>query len=139
MAAFQTARDAVPEALTSAWQQAVEHWNEPARHDELLRLVTANDAYAWVAAHYRDRIKADADDMIARDQLARVRRAAEATLVTSAAAARHARLPEPYRNTMVILGILIIAIIAGLVYAMARDGGKPDLPVREPVPPSTTK
>ena len=138
MAAFEKARDAVPEPLTNAWQQAVDHWDEPARHDEVLRLVTANDAYAWAAAHYRDRIKANADDTIAKEHLDRVRRAAEAQLLTNAAT-RQAKLPGPYRNTMVMIGIMIIAIIAGLVYAMARSGGKPDLPAHEPVPPGVTK
>ena len=137
MAAYEQARDAVPDALSHAWQQAIEHWDEPARHDELLRLVTQHDAWAWAAARYRDRIRDDANDAIARTQLDRVRRAAEATLTTNAVT-RQAKQPEPYRNTMLFLGVMIIAIIAGLVYAMARSGGESGTPDR-PLPPSTTK
>ena len=137
MAAFEKARDEVPDALGQAWERAVASWDEPARHDELLRLVTQHDAYAWAAARYRERIKARGDDTVAQEQLDRVRRAAEATLLANAAA-RERKAPEPYRYTMAILALMIIAIIAGLVYAMARGSGDPSAPRRD-LPPPVTK
>jgi len=139
MAAFEKARDAVPDALAQAWERAVGSWDETARHDEVLRLAAQHDAYAWAAARYRERLKARADDEVAGEQLDRVRRAAEATLLANAAAARQKNTPEPYRSTMVLLAILIIAIIAGLVYVTARGSGDPPPPRRELVPPPVTK
>jgi hypothetical protein len=138
MAAFEQARDAVPEALTTAWDGAVASWDDSAKHDELLRLVTQNDAYAWAAARYRDRMRERADDAIAKAQLDRVRRAAEATLAATAAA-RPSRVPEPYRRTVFLLGILIIVIIAGLVYRIARGRTSEPVPDRAPIPPHVKK
>lgn len=138
MTAFAKTRDDVPASLAAAWQRALDGWDDPARHDEVLRVVTQLDAYAWAAAHYRDRLQAKPDDAVATHQLDRVKRAAEATLLANAAT-RAKKLPEPYRNTMVVLGIMIIAIIAGLVYALARGRENPDVPARVPVPPQSTK
>lgn len=136
MAAFGVGRDSGNDALAQAWQQATEHWDEPARHDEVLRLATQHDSYAWAAARYRERTKTRPDDAVAREQLDRVARAAEATLVANALA-RKTTQSEPYRATMAILGILIIAIIAGLVYVVAR--GDEPRPPRRDVPRTQAK
>ncbi len=137
MTAFEAARDSVADPPVAAWKHALERWDEMPRHDELLRLVTQHDVYAWAAARYRERIRADAADTIAQAQLDRLRRAAEATLVTSAAA-RQVKTKEPYRNTMAVLALLVIAIIAGLVYAMARSSGG-STSAHQPHPPGSTK
>ena len=137
MTAFAAARDAVPDVLGAAWQRAVGSWDDRAAHDELLRLVTQHDAYAWAAARYRERVRAAPEDAVAQQQLDRVRKAAEATLLTTAAA-RQARTPSPYRGTMAVLGILIILIIALLVYAVARGPSSDGAPRRDP-PPGATK
>jgi hypothetical protein len=129
MAAYAKVHDADNDALGQAWQHATEHWDEPARHDEVLRLANQHDAYHWAAARYRERVKARPDDAIAVDQLDRVRRAAEAQLIANAHA-RQKATPEPYRLTMALLGLLIIAIIAGLVYVVAR-GDEPRPPRRD--------
>lgn len=138
MAAFARARDDVPAALVRAWDDAVAGWDDVRRHDELLRLATQHDAFAWAAARYRERVRARPDDAVGTERLDRVKRAAEATLLANAAA-RQRRAPEPYRNTMMLLGLMIIAIVAGLAYAIARGSGKPELPDRVPVPPGATK
>jgi hypothetical protein len=126
----------VPDVLDQAWQRALESWDDITKHDEVLRLVTQHDVYAWAAARYRERLDANAGDAIAKAQLDRVRRAAEATLMANATK-RAADAPEPYRATMAVLGILIIAIIAGLVYVVAR--GDAPAPPRRHIPPAETK
>lgn len=138
MAAFAKSRDDVAEPLTNAWQRALEAWDERGRHDEVLRLVTQHDAYAWAAARYRDRLKERPGDAVGTEQLERIKRAAEATLVAHAAV-RESKVPSPYRNTMLILAVLILAIVAGLIYAMVRGGGKPDMAHRRASPPGATK
>jgi hypothetical protein len=137
MAAFETARDAVPDALAEAWSNAVKRWEDSTRHDELLRLVGQHDSYAWAAARYREQLRATPDDTVAPAQLDRLRRAAEATMMSNAAT-RKATQPTPYRGTIAILGLMIILIIAGLVYAMARSSDEPEGAV-EPVPPGERK
>ncbi|MDQ3337933.1 MAG: hypothetical protein M4D80_22450 [Myxococcota bacterium] len=137
MAAFEKARAAVPDALGLAWDRAVENWDDKAHHDEVLRLVTQHDTYAWAAARYRDRLRAKPDDAVATAQLERVRRAAEATMMANAAS-RKVKTPEPYRATMAILALLIIMIVAGLVYAMSRTGDA-DEGRRDPTPPGQRK
>jgi hypothetical protein len=138
MGAFAKTRDDVAEPLTNAWQHAVEGWDERARHDEVLRLVTQHDAYAWAAARYRDRLKELPGDAVGTEQLARIKRAAEATLVAHAAV-RDTKTPGPYRNTMLILVVFVLLIVAGLLYAMVRGGGKPDMPHHRVSPPRSTK
>ena len=114
---FADKRDAeVPEALVAAWDRAVEQWDDPARHDELLRLVTANDAYAWAAARYRTKT-----DPVGARQLERVRKAAEATMM-SAAVVRAANAKKPFRGTTMVLVLLAVAMFAGLAMAfIARN------------------
>jgi hypothetical protein len=138
MAAFAKTRDDVAEPLTNAWQRAVEGWDERARHDEVLRLVTQHDAYAWAAARYRDRLKEQPGDAVGTEQLERIKRAAEATLVANAAV-RDTKTPGPYRNTVLILVVFILAIVAGLIYSMVRGSGKPDMPHRRLQPPGASK
>jgi hypothetical protein len=138
MAAFQTARDAVPDALEVAWSNAIKRWEDNTRHDELLRLVGQHDSYAWAAARYREQLRATPGDPIATAQLARVRRAAEVTMMSNAAT-REAKTPTPYRATFAILGLLILMIIAGVVYVTARSGDAADDGRRDPTPPGQRK
>lgn len=147
IAAYTDARDAaVPEAVRGAWARATEAWDDAGRHDQLLRLVATHSCYAWAANRYRTR----RGDGVAERQLERLRRAAEATLLASATA-RPDPTAAPYRATRGVLAILIVAVLVGLVYAMAaRDpapapsAAVPGAPVRplvpgHPVSPSTIK
>jgi hypothetical protein len=121
METFAKQRDAAaPDALIAAWDLAVAGWADPARHDEVLRLVTQHDAYAWAAARYRTRAaegEPAADTAIADRQLARLRKAAEAQLFASATL-RADKTPKPYRALTAVLVMLIMAAIAGLLYAI---------------------
>jgi ribosomal protein L40E len=126
MQSFASSREAdVPEVLVAAWHAAVEHWDDDARHEEVLRLVTANDAYSWAASKYRGK----AGDPIADRYLDRVRKSAEATMMTSATA-RNAEIKNPYKNTIAMLVILAVAILGGLLYAFVKSSKA------EPTPPT---
>lgn len=126
MAHFAASREAeAPEPLVRAWHAAVEKWSDEARHEEVLRLIHANDAYAWGAAKYRSRD----GDPIAERYLQRVRKAAEATMLTSATA-RNVAEKNPYRNTIAMLVIVVLAIAGALLYAYIKSS-KP-----QPTPPS---
>jgi hypothetical protein len=118
MAEYIDARDAaVPEPVREAWTRAVAAWGDDARHDELLQLVATHHAYAWAAGRYRTR----GDDPVARHQLERLRRAAEATLLVSATA-RPAAETRPYRGTAGVLAVLVVVMVVGLLYAVViRD------------------
>jgi hypothetical protein len=108
----------VPEAVTSAWEAAVAAWDDPKRHDAVIALVAKHSCFAWAAARYKER----AGDPVADQQLERVRKAATATMLATAAA-RPETAATPYRNTMMILIALMILIAVGLVYALVRDRG----------------
>jgi hypothetical protein len=119
MAAFAARTQVVPEVLTAAWDRLGEGeaWTDDTRHEALLRLVSQNDAYAWAAQQYRTR----AGDPIADRQLARIRKAAEATLFATAAIKRDTT-PRPYRSLVMVVAMLAIAAIAGGFYAaLMRD------------------
>lgn len=131
MAGYADAREAsVPDVVRDAWQHVTEAWTEPARHDELLRVVALHDSYAWAAGRYRTR----RDDLAVR-QLERLRRAAEATLLATASARPDAST-APYRATRGVLMVLIVAVVVGLVYAMViRSRGAPAPAQAVPVQP----
>lgn len=131
MAGFAAAREAaVPEPLVRAWEVAVEQWSNPAHHEEVLRLITQNDAYAWGAAKYRSRT----GDPIADKLLERIRKSAEVTMMTSATA-RTVVEKNPYRNTVVMLVIVILAIAGALIYAQVKsDRPQPTRPPGEGQP-----
>jgi hypothetical protein len=136
MAAYIDARDAaVPDPVREAWARAAAAWDDEARHDELLRQVASHNAYAWAAGRYRTR----GGDAVARRQLERLRRAAEATLLASATV--RAAEARPYRGTAGVLAVLIVVIAIGLLYAVViRDHPSPRALVPgHPVSPSTIK
>jgi hypothetical protein len=118
MAAYAETRDAaVPEVLHRAWTHAIEQWADAPAHDELLRLVVANNCYAWAAGRYRTR----EPDPTAQRQLERLRRAAVVSLLATATT-RPDVASKPYRSATGVLAVLIVMIAAGLLYAMVvRD------------------
>ncbi len=126
MDSFAASREAaVPEPLVRAWERAVDKWDDTPRHEEVLRLITQNDAYAWGAAKYRSR----AGEPIADKFLERVRKSAEATMMTSATA-RNVVEKNPYRNTVALLVIVVLAIAGALLYAKVKSSAP------QPTPPS---
>jgi hypothetical protein len=121
MPAYIAARDAaVPDSVRAAWARVAAGWTEDARHDGLLQLVASHNAYAWAAGRYRTR----GQDPMAVRQLERLRRAAEATMFAGATA-RQAAEAKPYRATSGVLAMLIIAIAAGLLYALVIRDRRP--------------
>lgn len=116
MASYTDVRDAaVAEPVRTAWLRAVTAWDDPTGHEELLQQVAAHNGYAWAAARYRTRTR----DPIAERQLDRLRRAAEATLLAGATVRRDETV-RPYRVSRGLLGLLIAAIAAGLLYGTIR-------------------
>ena len=105
-----------PEAVTAAWDELIDHWDEAARHDALLGLVAQHDCYAWAAARYKER----GDDPIAVRQLGRVRKAALATMFAKAS-----RKPErggvPFKSSLLVLAIVAILTAVGLIYLQFRQ------------------
>jgi hypothetical protein len=112
--------EAPPDVLVSAWDSAVEKWDDQPRHDEVLRLVAQHDAYAWAAERYRTRT----GDPIGERQLDRVRRAAEVTMRAMATPKAEART-KPYRAATTVLVMLIVAAVVALLFAMIRRNSTP--------------
>jgi hypothetical protein len=147
MEEFARRREATaPDAVRAAWdalepptradrERAPESpWNDAARHDELLRLVHVYDCYAWAAGRYRDVHRLRPDDKMASRMVERIRKAAEATMMASASV-RAETGPKPYRATVAVLAMLIVALIAMLLYAILFRKS-PDAPSAEQPAPS---
>jgi hypothetical protein len=109
-----------PDVLDAAWQHTLAAWDDAALHDKLLALAGDHDRYAWLAARYRERAKANAEDAIAKARLERIQKATLARLMATATP-KPDHAPQAYRATMAMLGVLIIAIIASVVYAVVRS------------------
>jgi hypothetical protein len=142
MATFAAERGAaVPPAVAAAWSAATEDWSEQARHDAVFHAAAHHGGLVWVAAQYRAALRSpprsrqpsdapfrsppgEAAVAIAERQLARVQRAAEATLLATAVT-RPDRIAAPYRATRAILGLLVVAIIAGMLIAGVLRRGRP--------------
>jgi hypothetical protein len=97
-------------AVQAAWDDAVAHWDDPAKHTALLGLAAQHDCFAWAAARYKER----AGDPIADKQLEKLRNAAVAAMF--AKAPRKQDTETPYRSTLVVLAALLLILVLGLVF-----------------------
>lgn len=116
MAGFSAARAAsIPAELRASWKRATDSWQDQARHDAFVQVAVNAGAYAWAAGQYQDVRRQRPDDAIARRQLERVRRTAEAAMLASAAVRQEQK--TPYRSATAILVMLVVVLMAGALYA----------------------
>jgi hypothetical protein len=105
--------DDVPFELRDAFRRADEDWKEQAHHNEILRLTSQHNTYAWTCGRYRKR----KGDPIADKAIDRLQRAAFATMMATATPRRETE-KNPYRTSIGILVLLLIVIVVGVVYAL---------------------
>ena len=135
------ARVAAP--VQAAWERVAAAWDDPALHDELFRLTTLHTCHAWTAARYRTEWLARGGTGL-DPHLERMRKAAEATLLTTATARPEAA--TPYRSARLTLIALVVLLVIGAVAAVvlggqARSnapGGRPST-IRQPPPPAEVR
>lgn len=104
-----------------AWDTLVDHWDEPKRHAQLLNLAAEKNVFAWVGAKYR--VKAKEGDATAAEQLEKLKKQAEVTLLATAE-----RPPDNgKRNRFIALAIAVIVLaIAGyMIYAGTQRSSGP--------------
>lgn len=101
-------------SLDHAWLDVVTEWDNPRTHDELLRLVTAHDAWAWAARRYKDYMQQHPGDALAQKHLRRIE--CGIWMKYSAAAQHEKKRPMPYRATISVLTMLCIALGFGSLY-----------------------
>jgi hypothetical protein len=101
----------VHDDVLTAWERAVERWDDPARHDAVIAAVVQHNGFAWAAARYKER----AGDAIADRQLDRLRKAATATLFATATV-RDDTHATPYRKVMMWFALLVVMLLLGLVF-----------------------
>lgn len=114
---------AIPAELRASWGRVVESWQDQPRHDAFVQAAVNAGAYAWAAGQYQDALRqrpaaagaADPIAPIARRQLERVRRTAEAAMLASAAVRQEQK--APYRSATTILVMLVVVLVAGALYA----------------------
>ena len=110
-----------PDAVQAAWEDAVAHWDDAAKHKALLGLVAQHSCFAWAAARYKER----AGDPIADKQIERLRSSAMATMMAGAASKKKDE-PAPFRGTMMLFIALLVALVVGmLVVKTIHDRGTP--------------
>jgi hypothetical protein len=102
----------IPAPVQAAWDDAVAHWDDPARHATLLGLVAQHDVFAWAAARYKER----AGDAIADKQRERLRTAAVAAMFAKSTRKKDDEA-TPYRTTLVLLAALLLMLVLALVFA----------------------
>ena len=116
--------------LEAVWQNVVDSWDVPARHEALMGLVAQKGAFAWAAGKYKER----AGDPIADKQLEKIQKAAVATMFATSAKKRET--DSPYKRTILIFIALIVMIFIGLIGVKMIHDTKANLP--KP-PPQVTK
>ncbi len=120
----------VPEAVRTAWQAAVDKWDDPARHEAFIAQIAQHRCFAYGAARYKER----AGDPTADRQLARLQKSATAALLATGTT-RDEPTKNPYRATMALFVVLVVLAIGGLVYTAvlhSRATSKPQgLPTRQ--------
>ncbi len=116
--------------VEAAWTACEEAWGEPKRHDAFFALAAQHDCFAFAAGKY----KARAGDATADAQLERIRKAAVAKMMVTGSA-RDAQQGRPYRATVALIVLMLVAALGGLAYvASLRHGGRPP----PPPPPTPT-
>lgn len=135
MDAYARDRDArVAAPVQAAWEQVAAAWDEPARHDELFRLTVLHACHAWTAARYRTEWQARGGTGL-DPHLERMRKAAEATLLTTATPRAEAR--APYQGARLTLIVLVVLIVIGGVAAVVLGGQARSIaPAPRPAPPA---
>jgi hypothetical protein len=120
----------VPEPVRTAWQAAVDAWDDAARHEAFFAAVAQHRCFAYGAARYRER----SGDPTAERQLERLRKSATAAMLATAAA-RPETAKNPYRATVALFVVLVVLAIAALLYTAvlhSRATSKPSgLPTRQ--------
>jgi hypothetical protein len=119
----------VHEAVSAAWKSVTDEWTDRARHDALFALVVQHQCFAWAAAQYNEEHKRRGDDPIAKEQLARLRRGATATML-AAAAARPEKTKQPYRNTMIVMMVMLAALVLGILVTKSIYDNTPPRPTK---------
>ncbi len=126
---FESFRDSggyeLPEAAAKCWRRCVERWDDAKAHEEFADRVAAAGAFAAAARAYRERLRRDPDDEVARAQLDRLRRMAEAAAFAAAPSSHKAeRGREPYRAVVWLLVFFALLAMAGAFYGvLTGDGG----------------
>ena len=110
----------IDDSVRAAWERVNEDFSDLARHDELFKLVVRDNCLAWAAARYRER----GDDPIAKQQLERLRKAAVASMMVSAAV-RDAKPKTPYRSSLIVLICLIVAMFIALFVTKSLHDNRP--------------
>lgn len=104
--------------LEHVWTQTVAQWDTAASHDELFRLVHMHDAWLWAARNYREYAKAHPGDTVAARQLKKLQGYLMVTLTPREKPARN-----PYRATVSILAMMLIALGVGSVFTKMSGAG----------------
>lgn len=131
MGDFAHNRDAgVSPEVAAAWDHAKAHWSDDDAHERVIRVAAAALAYPWVAQRYREALRLRPDDARAAEQLARVARMAEATLLSSATR-RPVAQAKPFRGTLALLAGLVLLVAIGAVYATISARQRADEPAYE--------
>jgi len=136
MADYAAAEQAsVPEAVAAAWEDARTRWSDPDAHERFVQALAATETYPWGARRYREILRTRPDDAVAAEQIARLARMAEATLLASAVSRKAAGM-SPYRGISVVVFALIFAIAAGLIYTLFLKKGDVGTGRRTPAVPA---
>jgi len=101
----------IDDKVRGAWDKVSETWTDPALHDELFKLIVADNCFAWGCARYKEK----GDDPIAKAQLERLRKAAIAAMAVQQTARQAKTEKTPYRSSMIVLATLLVAMLIALV------------------------
>ncbi len=112
-----------PDALAELWESCRDSWDDLEAHDRFIKAAMVAEAYRYAAARYRQALRENRDDPIARSGLDDVARRAETAILQSASAGRYEDdHKQPYKSVTLLLVVLVALIAMGMVYAVAiRD------------------
>jgi hypothetical protein len=130
------ADDAAGPELDELWAACADDWHDDAAHDRFIEAASVAGMYAYAARRYRGHARDNPGDSRAEAALARLRRMAEATLLSAAAARQPEAGKEPYRGVVLLMITLVLLAGIGGVYMLFRGASSPDQPgVDQPATP----
>ncbi len=123
-------------ALEALWLRCEEEWEDAGRHTRFVETASTENAYAYAARRYRAMLSKRPSDDVASAQIDRLTKMAEVALLgASSGREGSARGPEPYRNVLILL--IVLLLIGGVLgmYALLRTNTQAS--DASPVPLST--
>ena len=140
---FATTDDEQHAALSAMFAACQASWHDDDEHERFVAAVSEQSAFSYGAKRYRGILRERPGDAVAKKQLERFARMAEARLFTAAIARKSdEQTKEPYKAVVIMIIVFVVLLGIGGYYLLTLKGKRDDAiapAVPTAAPPSTKR